>query len=497
MKIGNNVYNFDRVVRLTLFNPNDLDENGNLRNVIILEYDPLSETEVDGKKVKKETSVARIDFEVTNIGPKNRNQKPGFTADIILYNVTDNVSQAIAQNGDFGEYEDISNPSKREESYKNFLERRLQCKLEAGYSNGSGEATTQTLFQGYVNSSFSFRKGVDRVTHLMCFNSDDTSAQFPETSTLDSKINYNEKTEQERFEESFSATTWDSMFKNQVIFKTLSRPATAHYEGGFFKTRQVSNYSRVVTVLERIPSNFDEWFKLEYVTKPNSTTIDKSLESKMKNFNVKGFYTSKKDLDSSLFDLCSYNGLNLGWGMKLDPEGKDNRWIYQVWETGNGKIMDSGDKADIQIVNYYGLVDNPTINGNGNLTLKMMLYPDAEPYQTVSLLIKDTGETAKDFSYSYESINAASLTQTQQNVAGSLSSGNFTALVQGPYAIQVFAKDKKSKGYMFNKAYTIIKVVHKGSTHSKEWYTTLTTIPLAMGYSNKDVVRRRGLTERQ
>lgn len=500
MKIGNIDYNFDRVVRLTLFNAcgpvNDKTGVQKIENVIVIEYDPLSyvyenpKNPTEGRKKTKEGSVARIDFEVINIGPENRNQKPGFTANIKLYNTTDEISQAVAQNGNFGDYEGIANPSTRQKKYSEFMNSRLQCKLEVGYSNGQGGSTLHTLFQGYVNSTFSSRNGAEWITELRCFNRDDTSQQYPETCIVPGFEDYNERKVVERSKEMYKIDTWEEMFKLQVISKELTRPGIGSY-GQEKNSRQVSNYSVVINALERIPSNFDEWFEIRYISKPGNPVPNQKLEEKLKNFKIKGFSTSKRDLDSSLNDLCAFKGLNLGWARYSSPDGGELKRIFLVWQAGDSKEIAEGNKADIVIPNYYSLVQPPTVNGGGNMTIKMMLYPTAKPFQSVSLMTVDTGEVAADFDKSYAAFNAKKLTETQQSIAGNLS-GNFTPMIQGPYGIVVYESDRKSKGYMFNKAFPIIKVVHTGSTHKKDWYTTLTTIPMAMGYSNtRKVVPRK------
>lgn len=494
MKIGENIYNFDRVVKLTLFyaKPNGRDKQGkqkySIENFVVIEHDPLSDWTNPNtqKKEKKNSAIARIDFETTDIGPQNRNQKAGFTANIRLYNITDDISQAIAHKGNFGpDLQKIEGAKQRNEAWFNYQNSRLQCKLEVGYSDGNGGSETHTIFQGYVNSSFSYRKGQDQVTELMCFNRDDTSQDYPIMCIIDNISEYSEVDVKKQLLDSLKASTWEQMFKNIVMMKSMTRPATATI-GGKPENGQVSNFSVAMNDLERLPGNFDGWFKIEYIKNPDSMAKSESLRSKLQNFNIEGFSTQKRDMDSALNDLCAFKNLNLTWKMAIDTNGVDSRWAFYVWETGNGKKIGNGDNATIKIVNYHTLVDAPTVNGNGNMTIKMMLYPQAKPLQTVGLLIKDVGQSDGDYANTYEVVNAAKFSETQQSVAGGLSSGNYAPLVQGPYAIQVFHQDKTSKGYMFNKSFPIIKVVHKGSTHSKEWYTTLTTVPMAMGLTPGD-----------
>lgn len=494
MKIGDNIYNFDRVVKLTLFYATKAgrDKNGeqqyNIDNFVKIEYDPLSDwtNPKTGKKEKKHSAIARIDFEATEIGPQNRNQKPGFTANIRLYNITDDISQAIAHNGNFGpDLQKIKDGKKRNDTWLEYQNGRLQCKLEVGYSNGDGTSDTHTIFQGYVNSSFSYRKGQDQVTELFCFNRDDTTPDYPMTLMINNAEEYSEENVKKQLSDLLKASTWEQMFKNIVISRAVYKPATAALgeEGG---DNQVSNFPVPIYEPERVPGNFDKWFTIRYVKDPDRLAESQSLKNRIQNFNIEGFSTQKRDMDAALKDLCAFRNLNLMYKMGVDATGVEDRYVFFVWETGNGKKIGNGENATIQIVNYHTLVEPPTVNGNGNMTIKMMLYPQAKPFQTVGLLIKDAGQSNSDYSNSYEVVNASKFSETQQSVAGNLSSGNYAPLVQGPYAIQVFHQDKTSKGYMFNKAFPIIKVVHKGSTHSKEWYTTLTTVPMAMGLTPGD-----------
>ena len=110
----------------------------------------------------------------------------------------------------------------------------------------------------------------------------------------------------------------------------------------------------------------------------------------------------------------------------------------------------------------------------------MMLEPSVINYANLELVIdtdpKNASDAYADFSNSFSGMNTISL---------SAGVGRFVPLVSGDYAASVMMQDQKSRGNIFNYPFGIWKVVHSGSTHTKDWYTNVFSYPSFLGKGEK------------
>jgi len=467
MIINGQKVNFDRIVRVTLIGWQGC----------IVEYCPLAD----------ESLIARIEFETLEIPSKNNPKKPGYTATVKLYNVDDRIATCIANNQKW--LVDYVNAEMTDEqkkaAVKKYYSDRLQLRLEAGYWNHEGNKRDyKPLFEGFVNSSYTYRKGQDYISVLQCYNfMEDTPNN---KAILDSISSYSEDETITTSENRKGDSNWNSTFhkfvSNFAIFK--KNPL-------YHLTNDEEVFPKMTLVTDEDRKNGD-FFIIRYATDATGKKADPILASKLSvgasGINTSSFYSNESTLYGLLSDLCKYKNSNCWW--TEDYDFNTDKVTYIIYPKGSGSDYTESDKSEIQIVNYQNLLEAPTVTGGGSLTIRMLFEPTAKPLLRVALIIKDVGTVNGTSNSSV--INASSFSATQQSINANLQSGNFTPLVQGPYSMSVYSQEKmneqaQKKGYLFNIGFPIIRVEHKGDTHSPTWETNITTAPTIKGIFTKDL----------
>ena len=501
MKINDVNWNFDRVVRLTIRCPGayiDYDKNGNKVDTVVIEYNPLD----DGRKV------ARIDFSCEMLTQLSDITQPSYTAEIKLYNITDELANAIASGGaDIRNIFAAKSVSDRRTRYKQRNSVRPQVKLEIGYFNheNPSETSLATLFDGYINSSFSARQGVDYVTTLQCWKfdgslPDDVSWCLAET--RDEYMEYKAEIEEQRGKK-YSGTVTDVL--RDLIWDYATERPSINTEG---KTKELSfdgssaqmsavekevNFSQQFRVRFNEPG--DEWkkthtftdaFSLGYFYDAAGSLYNMDLERKL----IKAwgsdfeFYTNgETNLDKLLHSALAKTGYSLSYkkdenfnkSIDGNPNSNGVRFKWYVFEAGaRGSKSPNPGSGGIKIINYQNVVETPQINGNGSMQLKTMIIPGITTKSALMLAIEDidSDQVYNLGNSSFTGIKASSL---------SASVGKFVPLMTGEYNTAVLINDQKKRGSLFNTWFDIWKITFSGSTHTKDWYNTIFTWPTFLG----------------
>lgn len=501
MRINDVNWNFDRVVRLTIKCPGaeiDYDKEGKKVDTVVVEYNPLD----DGRKV------ARIDFTCEMLTQLSDITQPSYTAEIKLYNITDELANAIASGGADIRYIFSGNTvSDRRERYKARRGSRPQVKLEIGYYNheNPSETSLATIFDGYINSSFSARQGVDYVTTLQCwkFNGslpDDVSWCL--TETKDEYLDYKEEIEEKRgkpykgtVENVLADLIWDYATERPSIV-TEGKTKEISFDGSssqMSKIEKEKNFSQQFSVPFNRPGDtwkenheFSNVFSLGFYYDASGTLLNEDLRQKL--IRAWGsdfvFYTNgETDLDKLLHSALAKTGYNLSYkkdenfNKSIDGEEKRNgvRFKWYVYEAGaRGSKSPNPGSGGIKIINYQNVVETPVINGNGSMQLKTMIIPGITTKSALMLAIEDvdSDQVYNMGNSSFTGIKASTL---------SASVGKFVPLMTGEYNTAVLINDQKKRGSLFNTWFDIWKITFSGSTHTKDWYNTIFTFPTFLG----------------
>lgn len=499
-------WRFDRVVKVTITCPNiwstTKEVDGKIvttpSNEVVIMYDPLT----------NENLVARIDFSTDTITQLDDLCTPSYSAEIKLYNITDSIANAISSKGvdiiQVSRSENTSREKRREVLQKQSGRPRIQ--LEVGYH---GDESLSLLFDGYINSTFSTRVGTDYVTTLQCWKFD---GSLPNASAGALGIDVTDAEESAEYIKDKNADLYNCDTFDDLIYKLVSiygdwmpvlkdTPKNA-IDDLLKKDKEVSslkfssfetstkNITASTNSYERIPmadylkkKDIRNGVAIYYVTDVMSMKPNQELATRVRRetANISFRADGETNLVRLLHTAAARTRLNIDCVEKkevsFDVDGTPRR-VFAVYEIGTKKGGVKG--STLKIKNYQNIVEPPVIGGNGSLSVKMMLEPSVINYANLELVIdtdpKNASDAYADFSNSFSGMNTISL---------SAGVGRFVPLVSGDYAASVMMQDQKSRGNIFNYPFGIWKVVHSGSTHTKDWYTNVFSYPSFLGKGEK------------
>ena len=501
MKINDVNWNFDRIVRVTIRCPGrsvDYNSEGKSVDTVVIEYNPLD----NGYKV------ARIDFSCEMLTQLSNITQPSYTAEIKLYNITDKLANAIASDGaDIRSIYAATSVQERKNRYRNRASQRPQIKLEIGYFNHEkpSETSYATLFDGYINSSFSARQGVDYVTTLQCWKFDGSLPDDVSWCLVQNQEEYEQyqtEIEEEKGKLYDGSVTdvlckliWDYA-KERPSRKTEGKDDVTSFlgsKGVMSSVEKEKNFSQQFRVKFNEPGDtwkqehqFGDVFRLGYFYDASGAVYNPDLEQKLikrwgTNFK---FYTNGEDnLDRLLKAALAKTGFNLSYryddGFEKSINGQEDAngvlFKWYVYEAGGrtSKSPNPGSNG-IKIINYQNVVETPIINGNGSMQLKTMIIPGITTKSALMLAIEDldSDQVYNMGNSSFTGIKASTL---------SASVGKFVPLMTGEYNTAVLINDQKKRGSLFNTWFDIWKITFSGSTHTTDWYNTIYTWPTFLG----------------
>lgn len=500
MKVNGIEYNFNRMLKVEIINPGFRNNNS---IACVLEYCPY----------KNAAYCQNMEVKILDIPSAPENDLPGYTAEIKVYNPDKKLLSLIAGNAkwllterDDSQYSNASAEKKKTITTNNlqdYYKQRLQVKIYAGYYGGitkeKDEKTGETkeisagyhhIFSGYINGTSISHSGTDDIltigAHDIMVDRMDVNAVTDSLSTIVS--DEFEKTVLTKHKEWYKgAANWDQTFKKYVRF---------------FETEKIQD-NKVVQTTVSDKGNSD-WFRVLYVKsvkdylnaragKGNGKSyISDSLTAELKTStnpfehgahgDMTRFYTDGRTLPAMLNDLCSVDGLRVGWQRFIVGEEK---LTYVVFPLGSEIKWGPVEKGDIQIYNYQNLIAAPSVNGAGCLDIKMIFNPECKPWRRIALVLSDTlgKENGVAGISSFEThVDVNGNTVGIMN-ASNLSSQVATNQITGTLAVasQRLEEAKKADGYMFNTGFPITKVIHQLATHGSSWSTQVLTVPMLRG----------------
>ena len=488
MNIQGNTYNFDRIVRLTLWYGN---ENGTTESEI-LEYAPLANSAL----------CPHIEATVKDIAnPNRKNNRPGFTAEIKVLNPTDGAKRLLAEHSTW--MLQFANAASQEELEKKlakdsdnvlrkYYESRIRVKLEVGYWNHEANAPQtdssvsdarrqyKVLFHGFVNNSVRHRQGSDEILVMSCHDFDAgamsvsavTKAITGKRDVLAKKEEARNLTAAQREKRSSRGVqTWDGMLRKIVRNFINVRPNPA---------QALAALAPTIPVTEAARQNAS-WINVRYIFTPSKKNeINYNLEKRLNKINMNGFFAYGLAYPEMINELATFKNANIDW--LQDDEWEKGKVTIFVWPKGKGIDMVPGNDADIKIVNYQNLIESPSVDASGALQIRMFLNLECIPLRRLALLWDETigAQTGTG-----ESLVVAG-TEARESISYAGAPNPYVATNQGAYAQSIYMqqqikKEVQNNGYLLNTGFPIVSATHTISTHGKKWETIVKTIPMWEG----------------
>lgn len=511
MKVNGLEYSFGKVMKVSF------EREGAV--LYTVEHNPRKDASLCG----------RIEATVTDMPSAHKDDQPGFSAKITIFNPPRDLLTLVANNAswmtDFARVDTSTMGTAaiaaELETQKPFYDKsRVMVALYAGYYNDSNpDDYGSALIRGYLNGSAWYMKNRDEVlvleVHDISFTETSNKASLKSAELFKSEVQELEWVqENEKYRR--GEVTFDSTFRKYVqrfqsdrLLGAQPPKQTLTFLGLTYtppqQTLEQCTSGRVqVSSIERESQN---WFKVLYVQsreafmsaikKNPGGSVDKVLYPKLEVMckdpavnNVRkytDFYSNAGTLDGMLDELCRVAPMRVTWERVWENVSTLTFIVYPV---GTTKKFVPGEQAQIQIWNYQNLLEAPAIDGAGMMTVKMLFNPECTTRVALALMLTDelgraNGVAPVSFKAGGQLLGSAS--STAQNAVYSA-----TNQITGT---QVLASERQNKdaktrlqkaeidkrGYMFNTGFPIIRVIHDLSTHGSNWSTTVRTVPMISG----------------
>lgn len=514
--MSNNSFNFDRCLKL-VFSGGNLGftkQNGKeVPNKFVVEYNPR----------KASYLCPRLEAEVIDTPTSALKQRPGYEATIRIFNPSSDILAVIGSG--------ISNVA-TSATVQDYYKKKLRVTIYAGYfTQPASNLTAQEqmpddrktdtitvsdhvdaedratysdscLFSGYVNSSFLDHKSTDNILTLRCHDVDMSANQFNQIRLNYMDSNYKPVFKQEAERLKPNKNTFDLCFRWLVtMLADYCYPTDAQIPSGS------SNPANMIPVpASDRGKTHTGWFEVLYMVDPAAyrqglqegkglnemliyqdlqvAATDASLPNKI---NVDGFYTLATRESDALNDLCTADGRRLGYYKDTGHFGKT---VYVVYPRGSKKnTVPLDTKGIVKVINFQNLLETPTVAATGSLNVKMWFNRDCQARKYLALVLDSTytGNQEETGLLNINKLNFGKLADNQLIVPlGGTSDNAAVATTQlntsmAISALASFQKTAAKNGYMFNQPFLMVKVVHKLTTHGKDWTTTVQTVPMLTG----------------
>lgn len=448
-----------------------------------------------------------MDVTVTDLPSPLASNKPGFSANITIINpskelltkiadgatwiynyVSDKTSEAItnkitaqartnptatvsARNAKYSPSA-ISSAIK-EKGMVEYYQSRLKAKIWAGYMV-DGKPNYTNIITGFVNGSSFSHKGTDDVLKLGVYDIDINEISRETTSFEDEQL----ALDKEYYPGFMAESRWNT---GNTKFANTWYESFKKYVKNFEQQWLDNDHSINIIVVRSLR----DYFNSKSLDAPDGSVLDKQLEAKLKaQVMPKNDGISAYNMAGMLDGLCAAAKVGVDW-----RKVKDNVSVntYLIFPLGGQRTITSGERANIQIWNYQNLLETPSIDGAGKMTIKMVFNPKCACDKSISLML-DKKLGATDVTRNVASFEG-SITDKYGNMVGSIASTGNDALIAnnqitGNVIVQSLRKQAYNSdrgGYLFNTAFPIIRVEHTLSTYKQDWTTTVKTVPIVGG----------------
>lgn len=473
MIINGRDFNFGRCMRIRLYKGDNL--------VLTIEHKP---------DIDPDCYVA-MDVEVTDMPSPLEHDKPGFMGNITIYNPARKVLTAIASGAtwfyDFANTGDVSNISssakkivsslqaaKQETALKRYYASRLRATVEAGYVV-KGVPNYTRILGGYVNGSSFSHKGQDDVLKIGVYDIDMTEISKDTLGVEDESLAINKGI----FPGSVVEMKWQDKARTKFA-NTWAETLKKYIQE--FETEWINPDDQSINIV--YVKSLRAWLAADSRAKLSEQVLDNKLKQELEKQKMPNGGISAHNLAGMLNGLCSNADIRVDW-LKASPADV-SRNTYVIYRLGGTRTVVPGKRANVQIWNYQNLLETPSIDGAGKLTIKMMFNPQCDCNKTISLMLT-SALGATDVTRNVKSFEGSVI--LEGNMVGSMSStGNDAAVANNQitgntnvHSLRKQVRDANKTGYLFNTGFPIIRVEHKLSTYGQSWDTTVKTVPITAG----------------
>lgn len=512
--MSTNSFNFDRCLKFVFSGGNlGSDEVGKkvYARTFVVEYNPR----------KAKYLCPRLEAEITYLPNVALNKRPGYEALLKIYNPSEDILAVIAsgitnilESGNVDDYYrskltvDVyagyyMAPS-RNTTDKELPDKTNQETITTTYGIDSEDNATYTgvpIFHGYVNNSMFVHKGVDNILSLACHNIDMTANQYNQLSM---------KLQGDSFKPIYKKNESDYRLKpNKPTFDLAFRwLVTKLAQYCYPSYARVDFGSTNPNIMVPVPESdrgmtHTGWFDVIYVKDLSvyketvaagygldavnrdlnleRVATDPTVSNKLR---VDGFYTLAALEDDALNDLCAVDGRGLSF---FKDEYHFGKTIYVIYPRGNkSNTVPLETRGIVKVINFQNLLDTPTVSASGQLNVRMWFNRDCTVWKHIALVL-DSSYAGNQEKTGLLNINKLNFTKNKDNqlivpLGGTASNAAIaTTQLSTSMAVSAAAHYQEvaaKNGYMFNVGLLMTKVVHKLTTHGKDWTTTVLTVPM-------------------
>lgn len=441
-------YCMDRIMRVTVKGPS---------GTRVMEYCPNADKKLC---VKMEATLKYLPMS------QPKNNRPGFSAVVKIYNPPADLITIIDKHANWPiGYAGQGAAAK-------YYRGRCSVLVEAGYWNYDAKdgRDYKRLFEGKLNTSAYYRKGVDDILELYYHNIELTDDEVGSMTTV-AKVassNYQSTLYEDSKASNPEGKIYGSADKSWhgLMWELISR-----------HNNEIVDTDNIITKLQAIRDGTlgNPEFLIHYIMAPSDplnpedgAQRDMSLEKETANVNTKRLVLNGITFRDQIQEMCDF----FPKGLRYSIKAKGNTGHYYFWRVGVGKAANNNWQTTDKLViyNYQNLLEAPSVDGTGCLTVKMMFNPNAIAGHGIELRWVDglkIGSAISDYT------QGAASTAQLKNYYPSLQAGRYSVQVK---ALQ-YARDQQGKGDIFNIPFKIGYVTHTLSTHGAAWHTQVKTLP--------------------
>lgn len=463
------VFNTNRIMRVTINTP------GNKH--AIFEYCPMDK---DGLNAKMDVTVKMVPAVKTKQG------KPGFTAKIKIYNPPYDVVGMINQH---------ANWAIGSKDLGSYYSGRCTVTVEAGYWREEKGGRDYTMIfgggaVGWLNTSSYYRKGVDNILELYCYNLRITDSDYKEMVSSLKVINEGAGAQIIRYESFKDSSrtnkrgeTWAAFIAN-VIREFAEYKAPKDLLGSL----GLNPMTRSATLVPDVVNDADragltgKWFEVRFIKQPkgnmepgNASEDDPNLRGLANTTGpAKTVTLNEGTFRGKMNHLCKSFPGGLNWAVDntfvdgvsryyfWQPE-YDSRQLTAEAKESRGILMSP---PDVIIYNFQNMLEVPSVDGTGSFTMKMLFNGVLEPGN--GLMLK----------WDPEKVHGHTISGFTEGVMSTAQMGQYFPSLQAGDKQANIAALLGNNGYLFDVTFRVGYVTHNLSTHTNTWNTEVKTLSI-------------------
>lgn len=488
MQVNGVEYRMNRILRVTVVASDGVDGDGKPRQAEhVIEFCPW-----ENENLNARMEVTAKEVPIVN----SRHNGPGFSAKIKIYNPPLDLLTTINNHISW------SIQSKNLDAY---YKERCRVYVDAGYwedkaktkkpddkkeeTQNKGGSNYTRIFSGWLNTSAYYRKGVDNVLEMFCHSIQILDQENQEmikaikniSQESYSKVVYNEKKQSPLV--GGKQKSWEDMLLEIIQkYAPLKAPKTIW---GQLKTDRARNLLLApvpVTAEDRTDIKKFVSFPINYIYEPTDTRnpegvkkTNQALANQARTMNTEKWVINGGTFEEKIQQMCDRFPGGLRWVEDKSYDDGKNRYYFWLpagqpvtWNKKKTNVPIQASDPDIIFYNFQNFLEVPSIDGAGQLKIKMMFNPAVRPNNKIQLKWVDNLTHNGVISPLTKGINTTA------------QSGQYYPSLQGGQYSIYAAAILNTNGDIFNTVYTATYITHTLHTHSNTWSTEIKTSALAV-----------------